>query len=94
MTVYIGWESTRVGNNLLGQTRDDRVAIVACDNAIPGDGNLMADIINHELRHLLGLGAGHEGGKSMRAIVDTPNDTLTPAQQATLKAAAYELGGF
>lgn len=70
------------------------MAIVACDNAIPGGGNLMADIINHELRHLLGLGAGHEEGTSMRAIADTPNDTVTPAQQATLKAAAYELGGF
>lgn len=56
------------------------MAIVACDNAIPGGGNLMDDIINHELRHLLGLGAGHEGGTSMRAIVDTPNDTVTPAQ--------------
>lgn len=70
------------------------MAIVACDNAIPGGGNLMDDIINHELRHLLGLGAGHEGGTSMRAIVDTPNDTVTPAQQATLKAPAYGLGGF
>jgi hypothetical protein len=70
------------------------VAIVACENAIPGGGILMADIINHELRHLLGLGAGHEGGTSMRAIVDTPNDTVTPAQQATLKAAAYGLGEF
>ena len=54
----------------------------------------MADIINHKLRHLLGLGAGHEEGTFMRAVVDTPNDTVTPAQQATLKATAYELGGF
>ena len=94
LTVYIGWESTRVGNDLLGQTRDDGVAIVAGGNAIPGGGNLMADIINHELGHLLGLGAGHEEGTFMRAIVDTPNDTVTSAQQATLKATAYDLGGF
>lgn len=95
MTVlYIGWEPTLVGNDLLGQPRDDRVAIAACGSAIPGGGTLMADIINHKLRHLLGLGAGHEEGPFMRAVVDTPNDTVTPAQQATLKAAAYELGGF
>ena len=56
------------------------MTIVACENAIPGGGILMADIINHELHDLLGLGAGHEGGTSMRAIVDTPNDTVTPAQ--------------
>jgi len=94
LTVYIGWESTRVGNDLLGQTRDDGVATVAGGNAILGGGNLMADIINHELGHLLGLGAGHEEGTFMRAIVDTPNDIVTPAQQAMLKATAYELGGF
>ena len=70
------------------------MTIVACENAIPGGGILMADIINHELCDLLGLGAGHEGGTAMRAIADTPNDTVTPAQQATLKAAAYGLGEF
>ena len=69
------------------------MAIAACVNAISGGGTLMADIINHKLRHLLGLGAGHEEGTFMRAVVDTPNDTVTPAQQATLKATAYELGG-
>ena len=89
LTIYIGSTSTRVADDVYGEARSDGIAIVA---GTPDTSVTMAEIINHELGHLLDL--GHEEGTFMREILDTHIDTVTPAQLETLKTTAYAFGGF
>ncbi len=89
LTLYIGHTSTRVADDVYGEARSDGIAVVA---GAPDTSVTMAEIINHELGHLLDL--DHEEGTFMREILDTHIDTVTSDQLKTLKTTAYAFGGF
>ena len=89
LTMYIGHLSTRVADDVYGEARSDGIAVVA---GAPDSSVTMAEIINHELGHLLDL--DHEDGTFMREILDTHIETVTPAQLERLKTTAYAFGGF
>ena len=89
LTLYIGHTSTRVAEDVYGEARSDGIAVVA---GAPDTSVTVAEIINHELGHLLDL--DHEDGTFMRENLDTHIDTVTPAQLAALKTTAYAFGGF
>ena len=95
LTIYVSSESTRVGPNLdlYGEAAPGNgTAMVAGGNSQPGGGNLMDEIINHEMGHLLGL--EHKEDTFMRRNLDVADNVIDDDQRDTVREKAYESGGY